>query len=730
MYSNNGSFKIHHMRTKNPYILAAITCGVCSSISPLGAQIIYQGLDTEFTEDFDTLPSAGSTFDWFDSDTIPGWYVDNTTSNSFNPAKISHGSSTTGKLYSFGSVGSTERALGSLSSSSVGGVYLGTKIINQTGTTINSFEVSYTGEQWRSSGAAEQSMLFTYGVGAPSLQSGNYVNIAGGDFTSPTANAATGSLDGNLAANRTAIGPLQVTGLDWKPNEAMWLRWFDPDHTGTDHGLAIDDFSFSASSLDSDNDLMTDIWEDAFSLDPLLSSDAATDADGDGFNNQEEFWMDSDPTDPSSPPVIHVDQASQSQQQSGTISEPYKTINAAIAAADPNLLQAILVNPGIYHERPYADGKANIHIFSAMGAESTIIDGDFVNSSVVRMYSFTKSTLSGFTIKNALTNWTGAGVRVDASAGQILITDNVITNNHTSSNASSGGGGGIYLNAADGSIVSNNIIVGNSARRGGGVIFNGGIARFLHNTVVQNEANSDGLGGALSAIQGTSPEVRNCIFWGNTGAVGTENFHQIGVTYSIVENGTSGDGNLSSDPLFVDANGGDYHVTELSPAIAAGYPVPVILDADHELRVDLPTGTRDIGAYEFVPDPATVDTDGDGLPDLWEIAHGLDPSDDGSVNPRNGANGDFRNSGVSNIGAFNLGVQADPNASLDDYDGDGAGNNWENQYGLNPLSNLDTEGDLDLDGLTNAEEFTFGTDPTDPDSDDDYVLDGAEAFAL
>lgn len=694
------------MKKRETVLLVGICLGVIASVFPATGQVLYQGLGVEFTEDFDTLPNAGSTFDWLDSVTIAGWYVDNTTPNSFNPAKISHGSSTTGKLYSFGSIGSAERALGSLSSSTVGGIYMGTRIINQTGTSINSFDLSYTGEQWRSSGGGAQIMPFSYGLGATGLKIGNFVDVVAGDFTSPVVGGSVGSLDGNLPANRNVIGPLTVSGFEWKPNEELWLRWFDPDHAGTDHGLAIDDFTFSATSLDSDNDLMPDLWETGYGLDPLLSSDAAGDLDSDGFTNQEESWMGTDPTSAASPQVIHVDQASSATQETGTSTEPFKTIQGAIDAADGTLVQAILVEQGTYQERPYLNGKDNVHIFSNLGAGLTTIDGNFENGSVVRMYSFTRSTLSGFTIKNAQTSWTGAGVRVIASGGQIFVANNVITNNHSTATSSSGGGGGLYLDVTSGSMVVNNLIYGNSARRGAGVLFRTGDTMFYHNTVADNQATGDGFGGGLSAIFPAEPEVRNGIFWGNTGTAGNENFYQIDVTYSIVEGGSVGEGNLAVDPLFVDPAAGDYHLAANSPAIGAAYSVPVITDAEGDLRVEVPTDQRDIGVDEFFEDTSTLDSDGDGIPDNWEIANGLnsnDPSD---------ASSDYDGDGRTALYEFTHGT--DPNvANVVDSDSDGIPDWWENLHGLDPADAGDAAGDLDGDGFGNLQEYYFGSDPDD-----------------
>ena len=60
-----------------------------------------------------------------------------------------------------------------------------------------------------------------------------------------------------------------------------------------------------------------------------------------------------------------------------------------------------------------------------------------------------------------------------------------------------------------------------------------------------------------------------------------------------------------------------------------------------------------------------------------------------------------------------------------DWDGDGMPDDWEAAHGLDPRR-FDADADADGDGLSNAEEYRRGTDPRNPDTDGDGIPDGLE----
>jgi len=106
--------------------------------------------------------------------------------------------------------------------------------------------------------------------------------------------------------------------------------------------------------------------------------------------------------------------------------------------------------------------------------------------------------------------------------------------------------------------------------------------------------------------------VMNCILWNDAAPNGAEihvDFSMPSVTYSNVEGGYPGTGNIDADPLFLGAPD-DLHLGPGSPCIdAANGPEAPELDLDGNPRIDDPdspnTGVgppwADMGAYEYQP---------------------------------------------------------------------------------------------------------------------------------
>ncbi|HVF47290.1 MAG TPA: hypothetical protein VNA17_06980, partial [Pyrinomonadaceae bacterium] len=223
---------------------------------------IVTTLGTPITQNFDTLPASGSATFVNDS-TLPGWYQARTGTG--NTIVADNGGSNAGNLYSYGCTSAvapcnvspnaiTDRALGSLGSgnAAIGNLFWGIELTNNTGSTITRLDISYTGEQWRNSAAAAQTISFSYLIGSPTV-SGTLAEFQSAgvavpqlDFTSPVTGGTAGALNGNLAANRVTRTH-SITGLNIPNGTEVMLRWSDPDHTGADHGLSIDDFSVTAN---------------------------------------------------------------------------------------------------------------------------------------------------------------------------------------------------------------------------------------------------------------------------------------------------------------------------------------------------------------------------------------------------------------------------------------------------------------------------------------------------
>ncbi len=208
----------------------------CVSLTTLGSG---------YTQNFDTLSNtAASTTNPL---TITGWFQNETGGGARDNEQyaVDTGGSNTGDTFSYGSAAATDRALGGLQSGTLIPV-IGACFTNNTGTTVASLDISYTGEQWRIANivaARDDRLDFQFSTDASSLTTGAWTDVNGLDFTNPVKTAAAASaLDGNNATNRTSVSS-SVTSQSIANGATFWIRWNDLNASGADDGLAVDDFS-------------------------------------------------------------------------------------------------------------------------------------------------------------------------------------------------------------------------------------------------------------------------------------------------------------------------------------------------------------------------------------------------------------------------------------------------------------------------------------------------------
>jgi hypothetical protein len=127
------------------------------------------------------------------------------------------------------------------------------------------------------------------------------------------------------------------------------------------------------------------------------------------------------------------------------------------------------------------------------------------------------------------------------------------------------------------------------------------------------------------------------------------------------------------------------------------------------------------GLNPINPGDAGMDNDIDGLNNLLEYLHGADPKSKDT--DKDGLNDGDELGLAETDGIPNKFIT---NPSMSDSDGDGMPDGWEVLNNLNPTDSSDAALDQDTDGLTALEEYHNHTNPFNPDCDGDTLLDGDE----
>jgi phosphatidylserine/phosphatidylglycerophosphate/cardiolipin synthase-like enzyme len=248
-----------------PLFAAVLSVALCPDAS---AQLAFTG---SLTENFDTLPASGAP-SLSGTATVglqvpipglPSWQTSRIAGTGTANVTIQTAQLTGGRLYSYGTAGSTERALGALGSGTAAMAF-GVALVNNTGAPIATLSLSFIREIWMlqsttTANQYENRLAFAWGTASPDLTTENFL-------TSPLMNAlpeldavSPGALtlvlatngddpprarDGNSEEFRTSVAA-EISGLDWQPGQTLFLRWNDRDDGGFDAGFGIDDLTIT-----------------------------------------------------------------------------------------------------------------------------------------------------------------------------------------------------------------------------------------------------------------------------------------------------------------------------------------------------------------------------------------------------------------------------------------------------------------------------------------------------
>lgn len=230
---------------KHSLIAAALLASAASQITAQAAFSLPSAAAT-YTQSFDSLANTGTANAFVNDSTLAGISLFNTANAPVITYRADTGTSTTGAFYSYGSAGSTERALGGVGSGSFSGS-IALALSNDSGTAFDSFSLRYDGEQWRNGGNTNaNTMAVEYGFGT-AFTSVAWTAAPSLGWTSPVIGATAGAVDGNLAGLVAGAGGTVM--LDWAAGSTLWVRWIEANDNGSDHGLAIDNLNFSVTAV-------------------------------------------------------------------------------------------------------------------------------------------------------------------------------------------------------------------------------------------------------------------------------------------------------------------------------------------------------------------------------------------------------------------------------------------------------------------------------------------------
>ncbi|NQT01868.1 MAG: hypothetical protein HQ580_07595, partial [Planctomycetes bacterium] len=202
-------------------------------------------------------------------------------------------------------------------------------------------------------------------------------------------------------------------------------------------------------------------------------------------------------------------------------------------------------------------------------------------------------------------------------------------------------GGGMYNTLESYPTLHNCIFNGNLAYDYGGGLSNNHSSPTLTNcTFTGNSAPNGSAVGCNSRgyAEGSTISLINCILWDGGNEIWNNDSSIFIVSYSNVQGGWPGEGNIDAKPLFIDPQGPDniggteddnLRLAPASPCVDSGDPdyVPVPNETDLDGNRRIVRGRIDMGAYEFQP---IIHVDDDNRLETEQSSRTNEPFQDGT----------------------------------------------------------------------------------------------------
>ena len=276
-------------------------------------------------------------------------------------------------------------------------------------------------------------------------------------------------------------------------------------------------------------------------------------------------------------------------------------------------------------------GKSII-VASEAGPDSTMISCENIN----RGFIFTSgegwsSVLEGFSILKGHSQHRGGGIKIDGGAapvirfcrlvrnsadegggGMSIVKSSPLISNCSFTDNTATDGGALFLHESTATIAGCDVRRNEALEAGGGVLADQGAPLFTNCLILNNKgrwgagfycvessavlkhvtiAGNDSTG--VRCMNG-SLQIIDCIIWDHSIAIDLMS-GVLSVTWSDIERGWPGTGNINSDPKFKSES--DFHIGRTSPCIDSGIYAEILIDIDGDPR---PLGGGyDMGADEF-----------------------------------------------------------------------------------------------------------------------------------